>query len=73
MMGSEFTSLFDPFSGLTDALTDLAKLTIAVVILLIVGLLLLANKLVVVPKPWSLIIGGLLIAVALYLVYKGGF
>ena len=72
MIGTEL-SIFDPFSGLTDALTDLAKLTIAVVILLIVGLLLLANKLVVVPKPWSLIIGGLLIVAALYLVYKGGF
>ena len=72
MIGTEL-SIFDPFSGLTDALTDLVTLTIAVVILLIVGLLLLANKLVVVPKPWSLIVGGLLIVAALYLVYKGGF
>lgn len=72
MIGVEY-NLFDPFSGLTDALMDLAKLTIVVVILLILGILLLADKLVLVPKPWSLIIGGLLIVGALYLVYKGGF
>ncbi len=72
MIGTEL-SLFDPFSGFTDALTDLAKLTIVVIILLVMGILLLANKLVLVPKPWSLIIGALLIVVAIYLVYKGGF
>ena len=72
MIGSEL-SLFDPFSGFTDAMMDLVKLGIIVTILVAVGLLLLAGVLILVPKPWSLIIGAGLIVAALYLVYRGGF
>jgi len=72
MMGTEL-SLFDPFGGLTDAVVNLAKLTIIVGILVGIGLLLLANKLVLVPKPWSLILGFGFIIAALYLIYRGGF
>jgi len=72
MIGSEL-SLFDPFSGFTDAMVDLVKLGIVVIILVIVGLFLLSGKLGAVPKPWSLIIGAGCIIGAIYLVYRGGF
>ncbi len=72
MIGTEL-SLFDPFSGLTDAVMDLVKLGIVVIIMVIVGLFLLSGKLAAVPKPWNLIGGFGLIIVALYLIYKGGF
>jgi len=72
MIGTEY-SLFDPFSGLTDSLVNLLKLIIIAVVLVGIGLLLLANKLPVVPKPWSLIAGFGLIALALYVIWKGGF
>ena len=72
MIGLEL-SLFDPFSGFTDAMIDLVKLGIVVTILVVVGLFLLAGKLAAVPKPWNLIGGFGCIVGALYLVYRGGF
>jgi len=75
MMGSEY-SLWDPFSGVTDAmvsLVSLIKLTVVVLILVGVGLLMLAGKLPMVPKPWSLVLGFAFIGVAVWLVMQGGF
>jgi len=71
MMVSEY-SLWDPFSGVTDAMVSLIKLTVVVLILVGVGLLMLAGKLPMVPKPWSLVLGFAFIGVAVWLVMQGG-
>lgn len=49
------------------------KLVLVVGILVIIGVLFLMNKLVAIPKPWSMILGLGFIGGAVYVVYYGGF
>jgi len=75
-MGAWFPNLggFDPFAGVTNGITDLIKLGLVVVVLLILGLALLSGKLnTSIPPPWSTGLGVACLAAAFYLLYRGGF
>ncbi len=65
---------WNPFDAITNSVTDMVRLALEVVVLLVVGLFLLSGKGNAVLTPlWSRVLGIACLIASFYLIAKGGF